>query len=103
MTVRGSGTGGRSQQLCLSFLAESGFSAEGMLLSAGSDGIDGNSDAAGAVVDGRTVPGARSLGLDPQAFLDENDSYRFFEQAGGLIKTGPTGTNVMDLQIILIE
>ncbi len=50
-----------------------------------------------------TIPKARALGLDAQSFLDDNDSYHFFEKAGGLFKTGPTGTNVMDLQIILIE
>jgi glycerate-2-kinase len=72
-------------------------------LSAGTDGTDGPTDAAGALADGQTVPGARSLGLNAQAFLDDNDSYRFFEQAGGLFKTGPTGTNVMDLQVILVE
>jgi glycerate 2-kinase len=72
-------------------------------LSAGTDGTDGPTDAAGAVADGETIQKARALGLDPQSFLDDNDSYHFFEKTGGLFKTGPTGTNVMDLQIILIE
>jgi len=103
VTVRGKGLGGRNTEMALAFaLCIEG--APGItFLSAGTDGTDGPTDAAGAVVDGQTVPGARSLGLDPQSFLDDNDSYRFFEQAGGLFKTGPTGTNVMDLQIILIE
>ena len=102
VTVRGSGTGGRSQQLCLSFLAESGFSAEGMLLSAGSDGIDGNSDAAGAVVDDGTIDRMNRLGLDPDSYLSRNDAYHFFRQTGDLLFTGPTGTNVMDMQILYI-
>jgi len=103
VTVRGKGLGGRNTEMALAFaLCIEG--APGItFLSAGTDGTDGPTDAAGAVVDGQTVPGARSLGLDPQAFLDDNDAYRFFEQAGGLFKTGPTGTNVMDLQIILVE
>ena len=103
VTVRGRGLGGRNTEMALAFaLAIEGTSGV-TFLSAGTDGTDGPTDAAGALADGQTVPGARSLGLNPQAFLDDNDSYRFFEQAGGLFKTGPTGTNVMDLQIILIE
>ena len=103
VTVRGKGLGGRNTEMALAFaLAIEGTSGI-TFLSAGTDGTDGRTDAAGALADGKTVPEARSLGLDPRAFLDDNDSYRFFEQAGGLLKTGPTGTNVMDLQIILVE
>jgi glycerate-2-kinase len=72
------------------------------LLSAGTDGGDGPTDAAGALVDGSTIVKARELGLDPQAYLDDNNSYEFFTQVGGLLITGPTGTNVMDLQIVVL-
>jgi hydroxypyruvate reductase/glycerate 2-kinase len=73
-----------------------------MLLSAGSDGIDGNSDAAGAVVDDGTIDRMNRLGLDPDSYLSRNDAYHFFRQTGDLLFTGPTGTNVMDMQILYI-
>ena len=72
------------------------------VFSAGTDGIDGPTDAAGAVADSSTLLRACVLKLDPRSFLDDNDSCRFFERAGGLVKTGPTGTNVMDVRILLI-
>jgi glycerate 2-kinase len=103
VTVRGRGLGGRNTEMALAFAMAIDGTSGITFLSAGTDGTDGPTDAAGAVVDGQTIPKARVLGLDPQAFLDANDSYHFFEKAGGLVKTGPTGTNVMDLQIILIE
>ncbi len=103
VTVKGRGRGGRNTELALSFAME----IEGLegisMLSGGTDGNDGMTDAAGAIVDGRTVKRARELGLDPEWYLDNNDSYNFFRQTGSLLITGPTGTNVMDLQIILIE
>jgi hydroxypyruvate reductase/glycerate 2-kinase len=102
VTVRGTGRGGRNTELALAFSLE----VEGMegitLLSAGTDGTDGPTDAAGAVVDGSTARDARQAGVDPREYLDNNDSYTFFERAGGLLKTGPTGTNVMDVDIILL-
>jgi glycerate-2-kinase len=73
------------------------------LLSAGTDGIDGPTDAAGAIVGGGTVPLAQQLGLDPAAFLKANDSYPLLERCGALLRSGPTGTNVMDLQIIVVN
>ena len=73
------------------------------LLSAGTDGTDGPTDAAGAVVDAEMMAEAEFLGLTPEAYLHENDSYRFFKALDRLLITGPTGTNVMDLQIILID
>ncbi len=83
---------------------------EGMtLLSAGTDGTDGPTDAAGAIVDGSTAQQARSLGAHPETYLGNNDSYAFFNKLDALtgeqhhLITGPTGTNVMDLQIMLIE
>ena len=72
------------------------------LLSAGTDGTDGPTDAAGAVVDGMTAIKARKIGLNPEEYLRNNDSYTFFREAGGLLVTGPTGTNVMDVQIIVV-
>ena len=103
VTVRGKGLGGRNTEMALAFAMAIEGTSGITFLSAGTDGTDGPTDAAGAIVDGQTIPKARALGLDPQSFLDDNDSYHFFEKAGGLLKTGPTGTNVMDLQVILIE
>jgi glycerate 2-kinase len=109
VTVIGQGKGGRNQELALAFALE----IEGLngvsLLSAGTDGTDGPTDAAGAIVDGNTVPRARAFGIDPALYLDYNDSYAFFQRFDSLsgnkshIITGPTGTNVMDLQIMLLE
>ncbi len=103
VTVQGKGLGGRNTEMALAFAMAIEGTSGITFLSAGTDGTDGPTDAAGAVVDGQTIPKARSLGLDPRVFLDNNDSYHFFEKSGGLFKTGPTGTNVMDLQVILIE
>lgn len=103
VTVRGNGKGGRNTELALSFAKEI-EGIEGItLLSAGTDGIDGQTDAAGAIVDEKTVTNAKSLGLDPECYLDNNDSYNFFKKTDSLLITGPTGTNVMDVQIVLIE
>ena len=73
------------------------------VLSGGTDGTDGPTDAAGAVCDGRTAARARDFGLDPDSFLDDNDSYHFFRPLGDLLMTGPTGTNVMDLRLMLVS
>ena len=73
------------------------------LLSAGTDGIDGPTDAAGGVVDGTSAPRAKDAGLDPALFLADNDAYTILDSCAGLLKTGPTGTNVMDLQIIIVS
>jgi glycerate 2-kinase len=102
VTVRGMGKGGRNQELCLAALQEIGNREGLLLLSAGTDGIDGNSEAAGALVDAACWKSARELGLSIDDYLERNDSFRFFEQTGGLIRTGPTGTNVMDIVIILL-
>jgi glycerate-2-kinase len=74
-----------------------------LILSAGTDGTDGPTDAAGAYADGETLARAKELGLNPNAYLENNDSYNFFEKLGDLLKTGPTGTNVMDLVVGLVE
>lgn len=101
--VQGKGLGGRNTELALSF-AEVISGREGItLLSAGTDGTDGPTDAAGAIVDGNTVQKAQAQGLSPDLFLRNNDSYSFFKKTGELLFTGSTGTNVMDIQIILLS
>jgi len=101
--VRGGGLGGRNQEFALALAEELRGVAGVSCLSAGSDGRDGPTDAAGAFVDGLTAERARRRGLEPRAFLERNDSYRFFERLGDLFRPGPTGTNVMDLKIVLVE
>ncbi len=102
VTLNGNGTGGRNMELALAAGIEIAGCTGIAMLSAGTDGSDGPTDAAGAFVDGSTVSRAEISGLSPGAYLLKNDSYTFFDKAGGLIKTGPTKTNVMDLQIILV-
>lgn len=101
--VQGSGLGGRNQHLAL--LAASMLKDEvGItILSGGTDGSDGPTDAAGAVVDAHTLSNARLLGLDPLEYLRNFDAYHFFRQEGGLLITGPTQTNVMDVVVVLVE
>lgn len=102
VTLRGNGKGGRNQELALAAALQlNGWSAI-TLLSGGTDGTDGPTDAAGALADGQTLSRAQAQGLDARAFLDRHDSYSFFAALDDLVITGPTGTNVMDLQIILI-
>ncbi len=103
VTVSGSGKGGRNTELALAFAIEMEGIPGISFLSAGTDGTDGPTDAAGAFADGETARHARRGGHDPEKYLASNDSYNFFREAGGLLITGPTGTNVMDIQIILIE
>ncbi len=97
VTVHGRGRGGRNQEAALAAgLAIDGQA--GLVISTfATDGVDGPTDAAGATVTGDTLPHARALNLDAEHYLNENDSYNFFAQAGGLVITGPTGTNVNDL------
>ena len=101
--VRGKGTGGRNMELALAFARAIENTTGITLLSAGTDGTDGPTDAAGAIVDGHTLKRAKALGIDSQKYLEENDSYPFLKETGDLLITGPTGTNVMDVQIIIIE
>ena len=109
VTVRGKGKGGRNQELALASALEIEGSEGISLLSAGTDGTDGPTDAAGAIVDGSTARKARDLGVHPETYLANNDSYTFFSRLDELsgeryhLKTGPTGTNVMDMQILMIE
>ena len=99
------GLGGRNQQLVLAALARLAHDgAQGLvLLSGGTDGEDGPTDAAGAWVDASIVAGARQRGLDPADFLARNDAYHFFGPLGGLIHTGPTHTNVGDLRVVVVS
>jgi hydroxypyruvate reductase len=100
--VKGKGQGGRNTELTLAVAREIQGLKGIFFASLGTDGTDGPTDAAGAWADGKTWERARKKGLNPERFLEENDSYTFFQTVGGLIKTGPTGTNVMDLHIALI-
>jgi hydroxypyruvate reductase len=103
VTIRGSGQGGRAQELTLA-AAQVIAGAEGVvIMSAGTDGTDGPTDAAGAVADGATLARAGARGLNAEALLANNDSYHFFQALGDLIVTGPTRTNVNDLMIAMIE
>jgi glycerate 2-kinase len=104
VTIRSkSGLGGRNQEFALAAAIDIAGLSDLVILSAGTDGTDGPTDAAGATADGTTLYRARALGLNAAAFLASNDSYRFFEATGDLIKTGPTGTNVADVQAILVR
>jgi glycerate-2-kinase len=102
--VTGQGKGGRNQECALAMgLSLDTLGPAVVAASVGTDGVDGPTDAAGAVVDSTTLARAKAADLGPpQSYLDDNDSYTFFNTLGDLIRTGPTGTNVGDLQIILI-
>ncbi len=103
VTVKGKGLGGRNTELALAMAMELRGLKKIIFLSAGTDGTDGPTDAAGAVVNGLTYSRALQKGISPEAHLKENDSYTFFKKAGGLLMTGPTRTNVMDLHILLAK
>ncbi len=97
------GLGGRNQQLVLAALEHLGSDAEGLaLLSGGTDGEDGPTDAAGALVDASVLAAMRQRNLDPADYLARNDAYYFFEPLDALIKTGPTHTNVCDLRVVVV-
>lgn len=100
VTVKGNGRGGRNQELVLGAV-ESIVGSDLVLASFATDGIDGKSDAAGAIADGFTLSRADKKRLDPNNFLLENNSYEFFLELGDLFMTGSSGTNVMDIQVIV--
>lgn len=104
VTVTGNGKGGRNQELALAAAKVIGSIGEpAVLASAGTDGVDGPTDATGAIVDASTLNRAAAMGLPAiDAYLQNNDSYSFFAKLGDLIRTGPTGTNVDDLQVLLL-
>ncbi len=101
VTVRGKGKGGRNQEFALAAAMALAGLPNAMVLSAGTDGTDGDTDAAGAIATGETLQRAAEMGLDAPEHLLRNDSYPFFDALGDLIKTGPTGTNVMDVYLLL--
>jgi hydroxypyruvate reductase len=101
VTVRGAGRGGRCQELCLAAALELAGEPRVALLAAGTDGSDGPTDAAGAFADGGSVARGAQLGLDAAGCLARNDAHGFFAGEGGLLRTGPTGTNVLDLVLVL--
>ena len=102
MVLKGNGRGGRNQEFVLSLVRKAAEVPRALFVSAATDGTDGPTDAAGAVVDSHSLERAAEAGLDPDAFLKNNDSYTFFEKLGDLIITGPTRTNVMDVRIVLV-
>lgn len=107
VSLRGGGRGGRNQEMALAFLdalLREPKDGEGLcFLSAGTDGNDGPTDAAGAVIDWALVQDSLRSGLDASEFLGDNDSYSFFSRVGGHLLTGPTNTNVCDVQVLLVD
>jgi glycerate 2-kinase len=103
VTIKGHGLGGRNQEFVLAAAIEMAGLEGVVLLSGGTDGTDGPTDAAGAIADSTTLKRAQALGIDPRAHLENNDAYPFFRRLGDLVVTGPTQTNVMDVRILLLE
>jgi glycerate 2-kinase len=101
VTIKGNGLGGRNQEFALAAAMDIAAISGVLMLSGGTDGSDGPTNAAGALCDGTTIARAEKLGLNAADFLARNDSYHFFEPLGDLIRTGPTGTNVMDVRLAL--
>jgi hydroxypyruvate reductase len=101
VTLKGQGRGGRNQEIALAAVPLLDGMEGAMLISLATDGEDGPTDAAGAVATGESVRRAQTAGLDWRQFLEQNDSYEFFERLGDLIRTGPTGTNVNDLLVMV--
>ncbi len=102
VTIRGSGLGGRNQEFVLAAAIDIASMPGIVVLSGGTDGTDGPTDAAGAIADGLTFSRAAQAGLNASDFLARNDSYHFFHHLGDLIKTGPTRTNVNDVHLVLV-
>ena len=103
VTIRGAGLGGRNQEFVLAAALDLQGMENVVILSAGTDGTDGPTDAAGAIADGGTIRRANELNLKSFSYLQNNDSYHYFEKLGDLVKTGPTNTNVMDIRILLVR
>ena len=102
VTIRGAGLGGRNQEFALAAALEIDGAEKIVVLSGGTDGTDGPTDAAGAIASHSTVDRASMIGLSARSLLDANDSYHFFQPLGDLLITGPTGTNVMDVRLLLV-
>jgi hydroxypyruvate reductase len=101
VTIRGDGLGGRNQEFALAGAIDLSGMPDVCVLSGGTDGSDGPTDAAGAIADGGTMATATAKSMDAREFLARNDSYHFFDPLGLLLKPGPTRTNVMDVRILL--
>jgi hydroxypyruvate reductase len=102
VTVRGSGKGGRNQEMALAAAIQLKGWGPAVFFSGGTDGTDGPTDAAGAVADGETIVRAEAQGLSAIAYLKDNDAYHFFKPLDDLVMTGPTGTNVADVAMVLV-
>jgi glycerate-2-kinase len=102
VTVRGKGKGGRNQEMALAAALQLKGWGPAVFFSGGTDGTDGPTDAAGAIADGETIDRAEALGLSAISFLKDNDAYNFFKPLDDLVMTGPTGTNVADLAMVLV-
>ncbi len=102
VTARGRGLGGHNQEFALAAAMAMDGLENVVALSGGTDGTDGVTDAAGAIADGETVQRGRQMGLETDRYLQDNDSYHFFQPLGDLLMTGPTLTNVMDLRLMLV-
>jgi len=103
VTLKGNGLGGRNQEFALAAGLDIEGSENVVVLSGGTDGTDGPTDAAGALADATTAQRARAAGLDIDRYLDNNDAYPLFKKLGDLLVTGPTRTNVMDLRVVLVR
>jgi len=103
VSIRGRGLGGRNQEVALYSAVQIDGIEDVCVATLATDGEDGPTDAAGAIVTGKTIKSAKTLGMDATRYLINNDSYNFFVKVGGLIKTGSTGTNVNDLNFIFIS
>jgi glycerate 2-kinase len=104
VTIRGKGLGGRNQEFCLAAALDmADLPPRVVVLSGGTDGNDGPTDAAGAVVDPLTVSRGKAAGMEAAAYLANNDAYHFFEKTHDLLMTGPTNTNVMDARLVLVR
>ncbi|MGE3270306.1 MAG: MOFRL family protein, partial [Chloroflexota bacterium] len=102
VTVRGKGVGGRNQELALAASLKIAGLDNVIIAALATDGNDGPNDATGALADGSTIARARAKGLDPDAYLANNDAYNFFDGIGDLLITGPTNTNVNDLLYVFV-
>lgn len=102
VTCMGEGLGGRNQEIALAASLKLKNMDGAVVASVSTDGVDGPTDAAGAIVDGKTLARASKMGLNPEKYLAENDSYHYFAKLGDLVLTGPTGTNVNDISLIVV-
>lgn len=104
VTIRGNGKGGRNQEFCLAAAVDiKDLPERVVVLSGGTDGNDGPTDAAGGIVDPLTISRGREAGVDALKFLSNNDSYSYLNKTGDLLMTGPTNTNVMDVRVVLVK